>query len=111
MVTGTGLVLKTGTRTAQPNLQILKLYPSYDEDGCIMNMCVHVWIQLNFIHLLNTVRIWNFWPIGSEQTTGGFTLVKYEWNDLDLALDHDQDKNLALGMRLDAVVRELYNKK
>ena len=45
------------------------------------------------------------------RTTGGFTLVKYEWNDLDLALDHDQDKNLALGMRLDAVVRELYNKK
>ena len=35
------------------------------------------------------------------KTTGGFTLVKYEWNDLDLALDHDQDKNLALGMRLD----------
>ena len=53
MVTGTGLVLKTGTRTAQPNLQILKLYPSYDEDGCIM-------IHEHVCPCIDTVKFYSF---------------------------------------------------
>ena len=47
------------------------------------------------------------------KTTGGFTLVKYEWNDLDLALDHDQDKKISRSA-WDSILRivwELYNKK
>ena len=52
MVAGTGLKFKTGTRTAQPNLQIPKLYPSYDmrTDLCLQSICVHIPGSIDTVH-------------------------------------------------------------